>query len=89
MPLLKEEALSPENKLLHLSIMSENVSGINGYKTKRLSSLPTHLLSKNSVEDHLIYNKDRCMKMNVLEYQKSMQIPKIKIILNEYEFTMS
>ena len=35
---------------------------------------------KTPVKDHPVHDKDRYMKMNVIEYQKPLKLPKIKVI---------
>lgn len=61
---------------------------LNGSKNERLSSPsisdppPTKKQKKshNSVKDHFIHNKDRGMRMNVMEYHKTLKLPTIKMI---------
>lgn len=77
-----------KNKILHLNMRFEDFSGIKWFqKWKIVFSIhfrppPTKKQKKshNSVKDHFIHNKDRGMRMNVMEYHKTLKLPTIKMI---------
>lgn len=79
MPLLNEPP-GTKTKYYILAWFMKIFQPWNGSKIKTVFHyLPTHKKRGSSVKDYLIYNKDRSVKRNVMEYQEPLKLPKIKI----------
>ena len=66
-----------QKQILYLSMRLKSFLAWNGSENERLF-FPTHppTFSQIPVKDYTAHNKDACIKMNAMEYQKPQNSPK-------------